>query len=45
VANWRPCGWSALQRKLHESHDDFRPGTEYIQKWKYVTDKNGTAPY
>lgn len=34
----------ALQRKLREARDDFRPGPEYIAKWHYVTDKAGTAP-
>ena len=36
---------ATLQRKLRESHDDFRPGADYIRKWNYVTDKTGTAPY
>jgi arylsulfatase A-like enzyme len=35
---------ATLQRKLRESHDDFRPGEEYIRQWKYAVDKTGTAP-
>lgn len=34
-----------LKRKLKEEHDDFRPGAEYIAKWGYQVDKNGTMPY
>jgi arylsulfatase A-like enzyme len=34
-----------LQAKLRRTHDDFRPAQEYIAKWKYATDKGGTAPY
>jgi arylsulfatase A-like enzyme len=34
-----------LRLKLRQTHDDFRPAEEYIAKWKYVTDKNGTVPY
>lgn len=35
----------SLDRKLREAHDDFQPGEQYIQKWKYVTDKSGTVRY
>jgi len=34
-----------LKRKLVEQHDEFRPGPEYIAKWGYTVDANGTAPY
>jgi arylsulfatase A-like enzyme len=34
-----------LNQKLKEEHDDFRPGAEYIAKWGYKVDKNGTMPY
>lgn len=33
-----------LQRKLTEQNDTFRPGTEYIAKWGYKVDAQGTAP-
>jgi len=34
-----------LKRKLAEQHDTFRPGAEYIAKWGYPVDANGTVPY
>ncbi len=34
-----------LRRKLEESHDQFLPGPEYIRKWGYIVDANGTVPY
>ena len=34
-----------LREKLAAAHDDFRPGAEYIAKWGYKVDANGTAPY
>ncbi len=34
-----------LTRKLHEQHDDFLPGPDYIAKWGYKVDANGTMPY
>jgi len=34
-----------LQKKLTEQHDDFRPGPEYIKKWGYKVDADGTMPY
>jgi arylsulfatase A-like enzyme len=30
---------------LRQTGDEFLPGIEYIKKWGYVTDKNGTVPY
>ena len=36
---------AALNRKLKEFHDDFRPATEYIEKWGYKVSANGTVPY
>lgn len=33
-----------LTRKLAEQHDDFRSGAEYIAKWNWQVDANGTAP-
>jgi arylsulfatase A-like enzyme len=35
---------TTLARKLRECRDDFRPGNDYIRKWKYAVDKTGTAP-
>jgi arylsulfatase A-like enzyme len=34
-----------LVRKLRESGDDFRPGGEYVRRWQYGVDANGTMPY
>ena len=34
-----------LRRKLASQHDEFRPGAEYIAKWRYVVDANETAVY
>jgi arylsulfatase A-like enzyme len=34
-----------LGSKLKERGDTFRPGPEYIAKWGYKVDKNGTIPY
>ncbi|GMW00078.1 MAG: sulfatase [Candidatus Hydrogenedentota bacterium] len=34
-----------LQAKLAMAKDEFLPGSEYISKWGYVTDANGTVPY
>ncbi len=34
-----------LARKLKETNDQFLSGPEYIKKWGYVVDKNGTVPY
>jgi arylsulfatase A-like enzyme len=34
-----------LSKKLEALGDDFLPGDEYIKKWKYKTDENGTVPY
>ncbi len=36
---------ATLRRKLESMHDEFRPGEEYVKKWGYVVDKNGTVPY
>jgi len=33
-----------LQRKLRERGDEFRPATDYIAKWGYEVDANGTVP-
>ncbi len=35
---------ATLQRKLHERGDEFRPAAEYIAKWGYEVDANGTVP-
>ncbi|MDB6031366.1 MAG: arylsulfatase [Verrucomicrobiales bacterium] len=32
-----------LRKKLVEQHDDFRPGPEYIRKWGYSVDAEGTV--
>jgi arylsulfatase A-like enzyme len=34
-----------LQGELKRYRDEFRPGSEYLAKWGYQTDKNGTVPY
>jgi arylsulfatase A-like enzyme len=34
-----------LKRKLAAQHDDFRSGPEYIGKWGYKVDTNGTVRY
>ena len=36
---------AVLKRKLAETHDDFRPGPEYVAQWGYKTDHRGTVPY
>ena len=34
-----------LKRKLASAHDEFLPADEYIRKWGYTVDANGTVPY
>ena len=34
-----------LDRKLAEAHDEFLPAEEYIRKWGYTVDGEGTVPY
>ena len=34
-----------LNKKLAEQHDEFRPGPEYVAKWGYKVDTNGTVVY
>ncbi|MEI6535693.1 MAG: sulfatase [Verrucomicrobiaceae bacterium] len=34
-----------LAKKLKERGDEFKPGDEYIAKWHYKVDANGTMPY
>ena len=34
-----------LTEKLEETGDGFLPGQEYVRKWGYKVDKNGTVPY
>ena len=34
-----------LDRKLAARHDEFLPGPQYIRKWGYTVDGNGTVPY
>jgi len=34
-----------LTVKLKEANDDFLPGNEYIEKWGYEVDEDGTVPY
>ncbi|EDY17989.1 sulfatase [Chthoniobacter flavus Ellin428] len=33
-----------LRRKLRQENDEFLPGDEYIKKWGWKVDANGTAP-
>ena len=34
-----------LEKKLKATHDDFRPGPEYIKEWGYTVNATGTVPY
>jgi len=34
-----------LQKKLADTHDDFRPSAEYIAQWGYPVTASGTVPY
>ena len=34
-----------LEEKLRATHDEFRPGAEYIAQWNYKVDRSGTVPY
>jgi arylsulfatase A-like enzyme len=34
-----------LGRKLKDRHDEFLPGADYIKRWGYTVDANGTVPY
>jgi arylsulfatase A-like enzyme len=34
-----------LKRKLREHGDEFRPGADYIARWGYQVNANGTVPY
>jgi arylsulfatase A-like enzyme len=34
-----------LQQQLKATRDQFLPGSEYIQRWGYRTDRFGTVPY
>jgi arylsulfatase A-like enzyme len=34
-----------LRKKLAEQRDEFRPGREYVAKWRYQVDTNETARY
>ena len=34
-----------LQRRLDARGDKFLPGMEYIRKWGYTVDAEGTVPY
>ena len=36
---------SLLSKKLKERGDEFRPGRDYIAKWGYAVNANGTMPY
>lgn len=36
---------AALQKKLHATRDEFRPGMDYVRKWGYSVDETGTAKY
>jgi len=36
---------ATLNRKLQESGDKFLPADDYIKKWGYTVDQNGTVPY
>ncbi len=34
-----------LERHLQKAHDQFLPGEDYVKKWGYKVDANGTVPY
>ncbi len=34
-----------LRERLRTLGDEFRPGMEYIRRWNYVVDDDGTVPY
>ncbi len=34
-----------LAKKLKERGDEFKPGADYLAKWNYKVDANGTMPY
>jgi arylsulfatase A-like enzyme len=34
-----------LTKMLAQTHDEFRPGADYVKQWGYATDAAGTAPY
>jgi len=34
-----------LARKLGQTRDDFRSGSDYIEQWGYTVDASGTIPY
>lgn len=36
---------SSLKTELARCKDEFLPGPEYVKKWGYQTDENGTVPY
>jgi arylsulfatase A-like enzyme len=36
---------ATLQRKLRLANDSFLPAGDYIRKWNYAVDSNGTIPY
>ncbi|MAE62137.1 MAG: sulfatase [Planctomycetaceae bacterium] len=36
---------AALDRKLADQGDAFRPGMEYVERWGYTVDETGTVPY
>lgn len=36
---------SQLNRRLRAAGDEFRPAADYIRKWNYPVDANGTMPY
>ncbi|PYJ63846.1 MAG: sulfatase, partial [Verrucomicrobia bacterium] len=44
-AAWQTEMEALLNRKLQERSDEFRSGAEYIAKWSYQVDANGTVPY
>ena len=44
-ATWQSEMNAVLKRKLEERGDEFRPGAEYIARWAYQVNTNGTVPY
>jgi arylsulfatase A-like enzyme len=36
---------ATLKRKLAAGHDEFLPASDYIRKWNYEVNRDGTVPY
>ncbi len=45
VSDWQRQldGW--LTEKLRQTRDEFLPGPEYVRRWNWTVDEDGTVPY